>query len=104
METKLTTQMVVEFDRQVDNLLHKGYPEAAKLSEQDFLKHIEPLRAVVDELKVPQKDLEHGHLPFVIVVKNELVSATRAMSLIEWEGKQGITKLFPREPDGYPIK
>jgi hypothetical protein len=101
MEIKLATQMVTEFDRQVDNLLHKDYPEAAELSEQNFLKHIEPLRVAVDDLEVSQKDLEYGHLPFVIVVKSDLVSATTAMALIEREGKQGITRLFPREPEDF---
>ncbi len=32
------------------------------------------------------------------MVKSDLVPAEKAMSLVEREGKQGITKMYPREP------
>lgn len=105
MESRLATQMVMEFDRQVSTLLHKSYPEAAELSERGFLKHIEPLRAIVVDLKASEKDLEQGLLPFVIVVKSEFVSTKKAMARIEWEGRQAITKMFPHEPEDFrPIE
>ncbi len=98
-------QLMNEFDRQVANLLQKGYPKAAgNLSVEAFLTHIEPLKERLWNLSVPEKDLEAGHLPFVIVIKNDLVASEKAMTLVEREGKQGFTKMYPREPkDFQPI-
>ena len=86
-----------EFDRQVENLLQKGYPAAANLSDAAFLALVELLKTRVGELVFSEIDLEKGYLPFVIVVKSDLVPAEKAMSLVEREGKQGITKMYPRE-------
>lgn len=90
-----------EFDRQANNLLQKGYPKAAKASAAEFLKHIEPLKEKLEELVVPEIDLEQGHLPFVIVIKSDLVSAKKAMSLVKREGKKGCTKMYPRQPKDF---
>jgi hypothetical protein len=38
-ETKLSK----EFDRQVGNLIQKGYPKVAKVTAEEFTKHIKPL-------------------------------------------------------------
>ncbi len=46
-------------------------------------------------------DIENGQLPFVIVLKSELVDAEQIMSAVEREGKAGITKLFPHEPKDF---
>jgi hypothetical protein len=105
MTTKLNkgaeTKLRKEFDRQVENLLQKGYPEAASISAEEFLKQIDPLKERVGELVFPEIDLEKGHLPFVIVVKSDLVAAEKAMSLVEREGKHGFTKMVPREPKDF---
>jgi hypothetical protein len=90
-----------EFDRQANNLLSKGYPAAAGMSAGEFLKHIEPLEEVLGELVVPQIDLEQGQLPFVIVVKSDLVATEKAMSLVERESKKGFAKLYPRQPEDF---
>ncbi len=86
-----------EFDRQTENLLQKGYPEAAGVSAEEFLKHLEPLKQKIKEAAFPEIDLEKGYLPFVIVVKSDFVAAEKAMSLVEREGKRGFTKMYPRE-------
>lgn len=92
-----------EFDRQVENLLQKGYPAAAGISVEEFLKHLTPLQKWVEEAIVPatEMDLEAGYLPFVIVVKSDLIDTEKAMSFVEREGKQGYTKLYPREPSDF---
>ena len=87
-----------EFDRQVACLLDKGYPQLAQLSEGEFISEIESLRKELPVHINVELDLEKGTLPFVIVVKSSLVSSDVAMSLVEKDGKQGITKLFPHEP------
>lgn len=92
-----------EFDRQVENLLQKGYPAAAGISVEEFLKHLAPFHEWVEKASVPamEVDLEDGYLPFVIVVKSNLLDTETAMSLVEREERQGYTKLFPREPEDF---
>lgn len=92
-----------EFDRQVENLLQKGYPAAASVSVEEFLEHLAPLQERVEEAMVPETemDLENGYLPFVIVVKSDLIDTEKTMSFVEREGKQGYTNLYPREPGDF---
>jgi hypothetical protein len=52
-----------EFDRQTQNLIQKGYPAAAGLSEMEFLHIIEPLKLKLSELNVPEADLDRGIYP-----------------------------------------
>ncbi len=87
-----------EFDRQVENLLHKGYAQAAGRSTEEFVRHIEPLKEIVGNLVLAERDIEKGYLPFVIVVKSNLVATEIAMSLVERTGRHGLTKLYPRAP------
>jgi hypothetical protein len=90
-----------EFERQISNLLQKNYPESINISTDEFLKIIEPLRSNLGQLTVPQVDLDKGYLPFVIVIKSELLLSDKAMSLVDKDGKKGITKLFPHEPKSF---
>lgn len=92
-----------EFERQVDNLLLKNYPAAAGMSAEKFLKQLEPLRVRLNGLTFEELDIDQGHLPFVIVVKSELVATDVAMSLVEKDGKAGVTKLFPHEPKDFQV-
>ncbi len=87
--------LLKEFDRQVDTLAQKGYAKIAGLSEQEFFKHLEPLREKARELDAPEVDLEKGILPFVIVVKSDLVTSEQAMALTQKDGKNGVTILRP---------
>jgi hypothetical protein len=70
-----------EFDRQVENLIAKGYPAAAGLSTDDFLKYIDPLRAYVNECSTRIRSADDGTFPFVIVVQSALVAVDDAGSL-----------------------
>lgn len=92
-----------EFDRQLQNLIHKGYPKLASLPKTKFLQMIQPLKAQVEKLEFPEPDLAKGYLPFVIVVKSELVSTNQAMSVVSKDGKNGISKLFPHEPSDFQV-
>ncbi len=99
------TYLIKEFDRQVENLLQKGYPKAAGLSTEDFLMHINPLKQKINHLVVPGVDVEVGRLPFVIVVKSDLVDSAKAVSLVMREGKEGFIKMYPHEPKDFkPIE
>lgn len=100
MENKLEK----EFDCQVANLLQKGYPAEAGMSQKKFADYLGSLREKLKNLKNKKRDLEFGRLPFIIVVKSGLVDASIMMSLVERQKKRGITKLFPlHPPDFNPI-
>lgn len=90
-----------EFDRQVENLRQKGYPQAAGVSVENFLKHIEPLKEKIRETAMSEIDLKNGRLPFVIVINSDVVAAEKAMSLVVRQGKRGFTKLYPHEPKDF---
>jgi hypothetical protein len=80
-----------EFDRQVENLIAKGYPAAAGLSTDDFLKYIDPLRAHVNECSTGIRSADDGTFPFVIVVQSALVAVDDAVRLVEREKKRAIS-------------
>jgi hypothetical protein len=90
-----------EFDRQLENLVQKGYPEAAGLTIRDFVNHIEPLRGHAGRLSLPVIDLRKGRLPFVIVVKGGLIRTDDAMLRVERDGKKGYVKLHPHVPGDF---
>ena len=79
-----------EFDRQLENLIGKGYPELAGLQEDAFRQHVAPLRKRLPE---PAGDGNEGRTPFVIVISSELVRRDRAMPLVELGGKRGFTTM-----------
>ncbi len=92
-----------EFDRQVENLLQKGHPKTAGLTDEEFLKYIEPLKNNIGELSLSQIDLEKGYLPFVIVIRSILVPTENAMLHVLRAGKEGVTKLYPHEPKDFAV-
>lgn len=94
-------ELLKEFDRQVTNLNIKGYSEVFNLSEQEFLNYINPLRENLEKLNVPSVDFINGSLPFVIVVKTDLISAEVAMSLTEKDGIGGVTILRPHTSENF---
>ncbi len=98
MRSERQEQLRIEFDRQLENLIQKGYPKAAGVRAEKFLKHIEPLKKRIKRLTVPEVDLEKGRLPFVVVIKSDWVPAEKAMALVKRQGKGGYTKMYPREP------
>lgn len=90
---KTETELRKELDRQVENLIQKGYPKIAGLKVEEFMKHIEPLKARTRKLVALEKEPNEGCVPFVIVIKSDLVVGDIAMSLVEREGKKGFTVL-----------
>jgi len=79
-----------EFDRQVETLLLKGYPELAGLQQDAFLRHLAPLRDRLAELPLPG---DGPRVAFAIVVSNALVDRAGAMSLVELGGARGFTRM-----------
>lgn len=92
-----------EFDRQLNTLLQKKYPQAASLSTAEFREQVEPLKKYLNQVPDFEIDLDSGRLPFVIVVKSELVATDTAMSLVQRDGKSGLTKLFPHQPTDFSV-
>jgi hypothetical protein len=89
-----------EFDRQMTNLISRGYHKVVGTSEEKFARLLAPLKKKVPA-RVPETDMERGSLPFVIVVKSELVSAKKQMSLVKREGKRGVRSMYPHEPEDF---
>jgi hypothetical protein len=89
-----------EFDRQVANLVAKGYPRLAGLSDEDFVSRLAPLQARLADW--PQ---EQSRLDFVIVVSAELVRPDQAIPLLTLKAKQGFTDVQPEDLAGFrPIE
>lgn len=92
-----------EFDRQTENLLTIGYPLMTGLSVDAFLILLEPLKESLSLQNIPDVDLQEGILPFVIVIKSGHLSAEKMMAGLSWQGKPGITKLFPHTSTDFNI-
>jgi hypothetical protein len=85
-----TDTLEIEFDRQVVNLIEKGYPELAGMTGEAFLKLVEPLRENLKDIKK-----SNDMFPFVIVVKSELVLPEKAMPLVSAKQKKGKVDMTP---------
>lgn len=94
-------ELLKEFDRQNDTLAQKGYTKIAGVSEQKFFKHLEPLREKAEKLDAPEVDLEKGILPFVIVIKSDVIASEQAMALTQKDGKNGVTILRPHTSQNF---
>ncbi|MCX6355334.1 MAG: DUF5701 family protein [Candidatus Aureabacteria bacterium] len=90
-----------EFDRQLENLLRKGYPKLARISQKQFIRKIEPLRKGFGKLAVAGDRTKRGRIPFVIVVKSDLVSPESAMPLVEVKGNAGSVNMHPVEASSF---
>lgn len=90
-----------EFDRQLENLIDKDYHKAIRLSEKTFQNKITPLKSKLERLQLPDIDLDKGTLPFVIVVKGQLIPSEKVMKLIEKDGKHGVTILRPLTSENF---
>jgi hypothetical protein len=92
------------FNQQVNTLLKKNYPKLAGMTETEFTGLLYPLQDLVSSLRVNAADIPVGYLPFVIVVKSEVVPCGKAMAAIEKDGFAGIVKLNPLTPDEFHVK
>lgn len=80
-----------EFDRQLQNLLAKDYPELAGMSEQSFSDLVEPLRAEAVRLAATMSPPSRSRVPFVIVIDKKLAPANDAMTRTALRGKPGFS-------------
>lgn len=86
-----------EFARQVQNLLDQGYPQLARMPERIFLGLLSPLRRQLH--KIAADRTRKNRIPFVIVIKTELVPADAAMGKVRVKGKRGHVDMRPVTPD-----
>lgn len=93
--------LTAEFDRQIATLLEKDYPGAAGLTTDEFLTRVAPFRGRLEQALLPEANLEAGRLPFVLVVRSSLVAAATAMTRTQRQGKSGVVKLYPRQPQDF---
>lgn len=68
-----------EFDRQLENLLAKGYPRVVGLTVEEFTKRVEPLRVTAARLEDSGGAIDAGRIPFVTVVDGDLPAAEKAV-------------------------
>ncbi len=79
-----------EFERQVENLLAKGYPALAGLREDEFLRRVMPLASV---LPVDGLGEASRRTAFAVVVRSDLVPCREAIGLVELDGRPGFTQM-----------
>lgn len=102
---------VGEFERQLENLIAKRYPDHAGLEPEAFRRRLEPLREVAAKLPESDPDFERGRFPFAIVVGRDLVGPEASIGLVERRGKAAAATMLdaddfeqflPIEPIGLP--
>lgn len=86
----------VQFDRQVETLVERGYPRAAGVSETAFRAVLEPLRRTAAALE-PAIDPDRGRFGFIIVVTTMLVPASTSITLVQRRGKAGFLSMLTVE-------
>lgn len=99
----MALDLLQEFDKQVETLIQKGYPKLAHKTESEFINILSDLRNKVAGLSDTNIDITQGSLPFVIVVKSNLVSTEDAMSVVQKDNKNGVVKLFPLVPSDFTV-
>ena len=94
----MTGSLRAEFERQVENLLRKGYPDLAGVNADVFAAQIAPLRDRLGDLRPSGNE---SRIPFAIVVTSNLVATASAITRIELEGNSGFIRMDPTEPEDY---
>ena len=87
-------------DRQLDTLIAKGYPALAGLDEAAFAAHVDKLRPLLDDVRAS----DDAALPFVLVVRHDLVPTVPAVERFEVQGKGGWTDMQDEIADYVPIE
>ncbi|SCG48596.1 DUF5701 family protein [Micromonospora halophytica] len=77
-----------EFDRQVDTLVHLGYPALAGITEDTFRDLVAPLRdaAVAGTAELPPPT--EARVPFLLVTTRDLVPVEERVALTTLAGKR----------------
>jgi hypothetical protein len=75
-----------EFDRQVENLVVKGYPAASERSTAQFRDLVAPLRPIAVERGEGMAAPEEGRVPFLLTVSRALVPIEWAWPLTTLQG------------------
>lgn len=91
-----------EFDRQVQRLVSLGYAELAGITVEELVGLCEPLREAAREVGPTHAD--DVALPFVLVVKAELVPTVAAVERWEVRGKAGWTDMADELDSYLPIE
>ena len=99
--------LTLEFERQIETLIARGYPAAAGLSERAFRARLKPLAAELDALPgvagqaARNRAARAERVPFVIVVGSALVPRAAAVPLMELRGKRGFTDMPAEDLDRF---
>jgi len=90
------------FTRQVDSYVDAGYDDAADLTESEFRRRLEPLRAALDRAVADGLALESspGHVPFVVVVTSRLVPPGARVASLRVPGSSREGAADPGHSDG----
>ena len=97
VEGEYHEKLLKEFERQVETITGKEYAEAAGMKPAEYKKMFEPLKERIREIAQREKEMKEGHIPFVIVIKNDVIGGEKAMPLVELEDKKGYTNMSADE-------
>jgi hypothetical protein len=87
-------------DRQLDTLITKGYPALAGLDEAAFTAHVDKLRPLLDDVRAS----DDAALPFLVVVRADLVPTVAAVERVEVQGARGWTDMHDEIASYHPIE
>lgn len=77
----------IEFDRQVQVLVEKGYPQLAKLTADAFVRRVAPLRNAVLSRGPSMEPPSANRIPFLLVATRDLAPVERTIPLTTLAGK-----------------
>jgi hypothetical protein len=84
-----------EFDRQVENLITKGYPRLAGMRPVEFLARVDPLADRISELAGSNGRTPGAGIPFVVVVNGDVARRDETIGLVERREKPAVSVLEP---------
>ena len=93
IESEYHEQLLKEFERQVATITKREYLEASGMKPDEYKNIFEPLKEKIREIAQQEKEMKEGHVPFVIVIKGDVIAPEKEMPLIELEGKKGYTTM-----------
>jgi hypothetical protein len=86
-----------EFNRQIATLAKPKFANAAGMGKAEWRALLLPLKEKVKMLARQKLEVPAGHIPFVIVIRNDVIGIKHAVPLIELEGKNGFTNMSAGE-------